>query len=154
MWKLTKVLFLSCFLSVSSAQLWDLSYWGDEDEGNDSSDEGSGDIWTLEDEEENIVKLIKMSTTQIKEEKQLLEQSSAIIVNEITSELHDDLIEANMNQISDIISDHTVDLFNTLHILKSNEDEKLRKLKIHDIFVWSNDSTDKINEIIESYYQT
>lgn len=157
-WNLSKLIVFSALVSLSSSQFWDLSFWGDEDEGNDTNEEeeeDNGDMWVFE-EEENLMKLIKMSTSQIHEEKQLLEESSELIVNEITRELRDDLIEANMNQISEIISDRTVELFNVLHAIRNHEEDEKKlkdwKLNVNDIFIWNNDSVDKINELIESYY--
>lgn len=160
-WNLMKVIVFSALFSLASGQFLDLSSWWDEDEGNDktqeeSDHEGVGDIWFFE-EEDNSMKLLKMSTSTIQDEKKLLEESSELIVNEITNELREDLIEANAIKISEIISDRTVELFNVLHLLKSHEDEKNvqgRRFNVDDIFVWSNDSTNKINEIIDSYYNT
>jgi hypothetical protein len=151
-WNLVKVIIFCTLISLTSSQFWDVSLWGDEDERNDdeSSEENNSELWIEMENEESSMKLIKMSSTQIKEEKDLLEHSSEMIVNEIANELHDDLIEANMHQISEIISERTVELFNVLHAIKSHDEKQLNN--INDIFIWNNDSTDKINEIIESYY--
>jgi hypothetical protein len=154
-WNFIKLIFVSCAISLIRAQFWDFSNWGDEDEGNNEAfEEDSDEMWELEDEEYSE-KLIKMSLSSIEDEKRLLQESSDLIIDTIYSEIHNDLIEENMNQISEIISDHTVDLYNILHVLESQrEDEKRPKLKVSDIFLWSNDSSNRINEIIASFYNS
>ena len=155
--KFIQLVLISSLFKLLSTQFLSFPNWGDEDEGNDMGDENdSGEIWVLE-EEENPMKLIKMSLSDIENEKRLLQKSSLILVNTVTSELRDELIETNMHSISDIISDHTVDVFNALQILEKLEEEKLPSVRIKkniDIFLWNNNSIDRINEIIESFYNT
>lgn len=143
-----KVLYFLILLGTTSAQLWDVFFIPDEEE-----EEGDEGFW-FEEEYENTSKVIKMSSTQILQEKELLEESSEIIVNEITRELRDDLIDANMARIQDIIGDHTIELFNVLDTIdRSAEDfPKERKLNFHDIFISNNNSDERLNEIINAFY--
>lgn len=96
-----------------------------------------------------------LTSTELKEEKQLLEDSSVILINEVTESIREELFEAQINQVSNMISEHTVPLYNILDQLRNIENESTRterKLKVVDIFIGRNDSDQRINEIIESYY--
>lgn len=145
--RLLQVFVVSVFIHLGRGQAWDM--WLDD------YDESEGLLLDYEDDNStSTLKLLQLSSTEIKREKELLEESSEIIVEKITSLMSDELIEANLNRLSEIISDHTVDVFNVLQQVESFEAESSQatRLSLHDIFIWSNISYEKLSEIIEDYY--
>lgn len=143
-------------ISLMSAQFWSFPNWGDEDEGNDMNEsEDSGEILIYEDED-NYQKLIRLSSSDIKTEKRLLQETSDLIIETIYSEVDEVVINDNIDRISEIISEHTVELYNILHVLETQkeEDRHKSKLKVADIFLWNNDSTNRVNDLIDSFYNS
>jgi hypothetical protein len=149
---LVKAFFNSIFISIVAAQVWDLVLFPDESESEGEDDEFLDEDY-VDENSTIILKLIKMSSSDILDEKALLGESSEVLINEIYQSINDDLIDRNHERINEIISEHTVALYNVLHSLKSYENDLANKRKIifHDIYILSND-TDKINNVIESFY--
>lgn len=181
----SEVFHILLLVTVISAQLLDVFLWPDEDEEETSSDEN----WMFDydyDNEDNStsLKLLHLSSTEIKSEKELLEESSQMILDEVNNlmldAVNDDMVslfdsqeaaendfiddmfvntedpvaEYSQELLDEIISEHTVQLFNVLsQIKKFHEKSNERKLLIYDIFMWSNVSDEKINELLENYYQ-
>lgn len=96
-----------------------------------------------------------MSFTELKEEQDLLSESSEMIIDEIMNNVREDLIEKHAIYLNEIISEHTVQLFNVLHLIRKHEYEAVykRKLSFNDIHIWSNESESRINEIFDDNYQ-
>ncbi|CRK90397.1 CLUMA_CG004072, isoform A [Clunio marinus] len=110
-----------------------------------------------EDNDFNITSLntLKLSSTQIKREKALLEESSELLFDEFSELLSEEDLEENIHSLSEIISEHTIDLFSVLDIIRNHEDDSLnnKKLRIHDIFFGQNVTELLLNEVIESFYE-
>lgn len=179
---LTKACYFLIFVTLSSAQIWDIFMVNDEEESSD-------EIF-LDDDEYNATSLDlhKMSSTELKQEQELLQESSIIVVEEINTILRgitgsvvtvDDVEfpqnhdsnqleefyssdendendiddEVEIDPLMEIISEHTVQLYNVLGLIKNAENEtREKKMRVIDIFVWSNVSDVKIKDILVSYY--
>lgn len=153
--KLIQVAWCLVVSSIAAAQIWDPFFWPEEAEGE--YDEDGKILFNEDDYDENYtsqLKLIQMSSTQLKEEQDLLDESTEIIIDEILSVIRDDLIEKYSYYVNDIISEHTVQLFNVLHQIQRYEDEPFdgEKFVFNDIYIWSNESEFKIKEILDDYY--
>lgn len=150
---LVKCICLWFVLSLASAQVWDAFFWPEEEE-----EEGDDEFW-LDEEYENstsYLKLVTLRSSDLWDEKELLEESSEIIIDEVSDSLDDDVIETHTSSLNEIISEHTIQLFNVLQLIRSHEAEETItwKFNFNDIFVWSNESDDKIKEILEEYYES
>lgn len=152
---LQKFTFVICLIcSFASAQIWDAYMWSEDSEEEelifeDEYDENS----TFE------LKIVKYSSARILNEKQLLEESSDLIVNEFSDLMEDedepqnDLTNSYFNEL---ISEKTVQLYNVVSQIQYYNEETssdVRKLYFDDIFLYSNDSNEKIKEILEEYYK-
>lgn len=94
-----------------------------------------------------------MTSTELRREKELLQTTSNILINEVSEAIKEELVEAQLEKVSNMISEHTVPLYNVLDQMKSFESDLTEKrLKIVDIFIPKNNSIQTINEIIESFY--
>lgn len=96
-----------------------------------------------------------MTSTELIQEKELLEITSNILIDEVTAHVKEELADAQLKKLSDIIYEHTLPLYNVLDQLRNVERELTtpkRKIKVVDIFVPRNDSDERIYEIIESLY--
>jgi hypothetical protein len=151
-----KLILVSSFVSFVSAQFLDYPNWGDEDDGDDPWEDEESEESTVLVVDEDQDKVIKMSLSDIEDEKRLLQESSDIIMDVINSEVDEDMLEAYMSVISELISDHTVDLYNILHVSENLKEDETRSLKFNiiDIFLPVNDSVSRLNEIIESFYDS
>lgn len=173
---LAKVVVFFIAVAVSSGQIWDIFAWGDEDE---SSDDFSFDY---DDGNDTSLEIHKFSSSDIKNEQEILEKSSQIVIDEISlhvkamtgSDLeikfiqdqvenqidenfeddeNDDDEEEILDPLSMLISDNTVEVYNALHMIKNFETEtRGKRLRIFDIFLWSNVSNEKIKDVLEEYY--
>lgn len=165
---LVRILYIASVTWIVKAQIWDLFGWPEESEDED-------DFW-LDYEYENITEpiIVAYSSEALKEEKILLETSSDIIMEELSTALGtdaDDVLddvaldinsdeigeegEPKGNIINDLVAEHILEVFSILNILKASDEDRhqKRKLKFNDIFLWSNVSDERINEIIDGYYQ-
>lgn len=147
--KLTLWIVLILHVSIASAQIWDAYMWSEDPEE---------EVMFESDEENSTFELtmVKYSSTKIKQEKQLLEESSAFIVNEINDLMADEAEMVNADHLDEVITEQTVQLFNVVSEVQYYNEETsgdVKKLYFDDIFLWSNDSDEKINEILEEYYQ-
>lgn len=146
-----KVLIVLCaFTCAGSGQIWDLLLFP-EDEIEDES-------FFDEDYDENstsVLKLVHYSTSEIQNEKEMLDESSDIIIDEINSMIDIDFVEEPNDLLNEIISEHTLQLYNVISLIKSADDETSheKKFSFNDIFIWSNESDDKIKDILEDYYR-
>lgn len=150
---MSKVLVILCFAVPGVFnQIWD-SLLVFEDELDD-------DIFFDDDNDENstsILKLVHLKTADILNEKDWLEESSDIIIDEVSALMENDLDSSNTinNHLSEIISEHTVQLYNVISQINSEKEESSSdtRLSFNDIFIWSNESEDKIKDILEDYYR-
>lgn len=155
---LLKVIYCLAVNSIASAQIWDTYFWleDDDDEYKDENRLWPDDI----DYNDTSLRLIQLSSADLLEEHNLLSESSEIIIDEIVSMVREDLIETHANHINQIISEHSLNLYNVLHQIRKHEHESgnIRKLRFHDINIWSNESESKINELFGdeegSYYES
>ena len=148
---LVKVLVILCVATTAGiAQVWDYLLFPDEaleeehlfDEENDENST-------------SVLKLVNLNSADILNEKELLEESSSIIIDEVHELFDNELDETNDNHLNEIITEHTVKLFNVISQIKSAKDESSKEIKINfnDIFIWSNESDVKIKELLEEYYR-
>lgn len=146
-----KVLFILCVtISGVLAQIWDYMLFPDEELDDDDLFEGDND-----EDNTSILKLVHMYSVDIKNEKDLLAESSDMIIDEVNALMGDELSDTSNMQLNEIISDHTVQLFNVISQIRSEEEESSaeKKLNFNDISIWSNESDYKIKEILDDYYR-
>lgn len=154
----------------------------------DNEEESSDEFILYDEYYATSLELHKMSSTELKQEHELLQESSSIVVGEINTILqaitgsvvtiddvefsqnhdpnqleefyptdendeNDSDDEVEIDPLMEIISEHTVQLFNVLGLIKHAEKEpRERKMRVIDIFMWSNVSDEKIKDILVSYY--
>lgn len=143
-----KVFLFALLIPVVSTQIWDLLMWPEEEDEEIYFDE-------YEDYNSTDLKILQLSSSDFQNEQDLLEECSEVIVEEVTSLMSDELIERNMKQVQEIITEQTVQLFNVLEQIYNYEDESVedeRKFIFSDIFIWSNVSSERISEILDDYY--
>lgn len=167
---------------ATSAQLWDLLAWDDDDEPADDD----GDLFfDYEDYNATSLMMHKMSSSVIRDEFEVLEESSQIVAGELNSLLqdavggdvtiddvefkrtqesdwaesdpifvtdeNDEVIEVKSDPLDEILTEHTIRLFNVISQLKGIDGSE-KKLRIFDIFIWNNVSEDEINDVVDKYY--
>lgn len=148
---LQKFTFVVCLIvPLVSAQIWDGYMWSEDTEAEELLFDEGDDNSTFE------LKIVKYSSARIKKEKELLEESSALIVNEISDLMEDETELTNAPYLNEVITEQTVQLYNVVSQVQYYNEETsgdVKKLYFDDIFLWSNDSNDKIQDILEDYYQ-
>lgn len=177
-----KVACLLVLTVATSAQLWDFLAWDDDDEPADDD----GDLFfDYEDYNATSLMMHKMSSSVIRDEYEVLEESSQLVAGELNSLLqdavggdvtiddvefkrthesdwtesepifvtdeYDEVIEVKSDPLDEILSEHTIQLFNVISQLRGIEDSE-KKLRIFDIFIWNNVSEDEINDVVDKYY--
>lgn len=147
---LVKVFTLCLSLSAVFAQIWDLGLFPDDEFDEESLLDDDDDENTT-----SILKLVHLNSADLQNEKELLEESSDIIIDEVSALMGNDLDDKSSSQLNEIISEHTVQLFNVISQIKFESEESSieKKLSFNDIFIWSNESDDKIKDILDDYYR-
>lgn len=147
---LVKVFILCLSLSAVFAQIWDLGLFPDDEFDEESLLDDDDDENTT-----SILKLVHLNSADLQNEKELLEESSDIIIDEVSALMGNDLDDKSSSQLNEIISEHTVQLFNVISQIKFESEESSieKKLSFNDIFIWSNESDDKIKDILDDYYR-
>lgn len=144
-----------CFVMtvIVRGQIWDTFVWSDAD---DFDDESGFKLWFDDiDYNDTSLRILQLSSTELQEEQELLTESSEIIIDELMMLVKEDLIELHTNYINEIISEHTINLFNVLHQIRKREHESddIGKLRsFNDIFIWSNESESVINDLFGDNY--
>lgn len=139
--------------SIAQAQLFDLFGWPDE------SEEDEDPMWDLYEYDNASEVLITLKSSDIRDDRRILDQSSSIILEQVDILLlnedgEDEDVYSN-DYLDEQISDHTVQLYNVLqqsHRYLEENSPNSRKLRFSDILIWSNISEEIINDIIEEYY--
>lgn len=144
-----------CIVTVTSlvqAQIWDLYYddYDDEEEENSSM---FGDDYYID---ENATYVLVMSSAQVRSERALYNECIDIIEDEVNFLINDpepiDTDLLNMTAVDELILESTLKLFNILQPVVSEQESKTRRISITDIYVWSNNTEDEINALLEKYY--
>lgn len=144
-----------CIVTVTAlvqAQIWDLYYddYDDEEEENSSM---FGDDYYID---ENATYVLVMSSAQVRNERALYNECIDIIEDEVDFLINDpEPIDAdllNMTAVDELILESTLKLFNILQPAISEKESKTRRISITDIYVWSNNTEDEINALLEKYY--
>lgn len=137
-------------ITQTIAQILDSFFWDD-----DIDDEQE----FLFDDDENstsLLNLVHMSSTELKLEKELLEESSEMIVDEVSNLMSEDSSSTEEEDyLNQIIADHTIQLYNVLSQIKHSQEPRggERRFNFKDIFIWSNVSNERIKDILEDYYK-
>lgn len=146
---LVKVVFVLA-ITQTIAQILDSFFWDDE------FDDEQEFLFDDDENSTSLLNLVHMSSTELKLEKELLEESSGVIVDEVNYLMSEDSSSTEVEDyLNQIISDHTIQLYNVLSQINHSQEpgEGERRLNFKDIFIWSNVSNERIKEILEDYYK-